>query len=128
MSHKYIISLAVLVITLLTISTEPTNGAVASYESHNLIIGTRMPGDKLVLQENVVKNSGWLKVQVVEKTFTAPKGERITVVEALDQKTNGKGAYASVLNGGPGQNFVTMKFKSQRGHSIKFVLKLYARP
>jgi len=87
-----------------------------------------MPGDKLVLKENIIKNSGWLKGQGVEKTFYVLKPEDlITMVEALDQKTNGNGAYASILQGGPGHNSVTMKFKSQRGHGINFVVQLYAR-
>ncbi|XP_011867530.1 PREDICTED: probable salivary secreted peptide [Vollenhovia emeryi] len=128
-AYKYTTGLVVLVIALLTINTVSAGEDVASYadDSHHLRVGSRMPGDRLVLKENVSKSSGWLRVQVIEKTFYVPGLERITMVEALDQKTNGKGAYASILNGGPGHNNVTMKFKSQRGHSINFVLQLYSR-
>jgi len=131
-AYKYIIGLAVLVTALLAVNTVPASGTIASYapanKSHNLIVGYRMPGDRLVLREGVVKNSSWMKVEVVEKTFNISKWERITMVEALDQKTNGNGAYASILRGGPGHSNVTIKFKSQRGHSINFIVQLYSRP
>jgi len=132
-AYKYIIGLAVLVTILLTISTVPTcNGAIASYaaanKSHILIVGARMPGDRLVLRESIVKNSGWLKVQVVEKTFYVSKRERITKVEALNQNTNGNGTYANILNGGPGHSNVTIKFKSQRSHGFHIIVEVYARP
>ncbi|KAL6265350.1 hypothetical protein P5V15_002310 [Pogonomyrmex californicus] len=130
-AYKYIIGLTILVTALLTINTVPTNGAIASYapanKSHNLIVGGRLPGDRLVLRESVVKNSGWMKVQIVQKTFNISKWERITMVEALDQKTNGNGAHASILNGGPGHSNVTLRFKSLRGHGVNFIVQLYAR-
>ncbi|XP_018401030.1 PREDICTED: probable salivary secreted peptide [Cyphomyrmex costatus] len=132
-AYKYIISLAVLVAALLTVTTVPSaNGAITSYaennKSHHLIVGYRMAGDRVVLKENIIKNSSWMKVQIVEKTFNISRNERITLVEALDQKTNGNGAHASILNGGPGHNFVSMRFKSQRGHGVNFALNLYGRP
>ncbi|XP_012535214.1 probable salivary secreted peptide [Monomorium pharaonis] len=126
-AYKYIIGLTVLAAVLLTVSTLPADEAVATYESHNLIIGSRMPGDKLVFEENLVKSSSWMQIVKIERTFYVPTGQRITMVEALDQKTNGNGAYASILNGGPGHSNVTMKFKSQRSHGINFVLRLYSR-
>ncbi|XP_024874525.1 probable salivary secreted peptide [Temnothorax curvispinosus] len=131
-AYKYIAGLAFLVTVLLTIITVPANGSIDSYapanKSHHLRVGYRMPGDRLVLKQSIVKNSGWQKVQIVEKTFNVSRFDRITMVEALDQKTNGTGAYASILRGGPGHNNVTLKFKSQRSHGINFVVQLYARP
>lgn len=130
--YKYIIGLAVLVAALLTIDTVPTaNGAIASYaaenKSHHMTIGSRMPGDRLVLKENIIKDSSWMRIVTVEKTYNVSQYERITMVQALDQKTNGNGAYASMLNGGPGQSSVTIKLKSQRGHGINFVIEVYGR-
>ncbi|XP_011867528.1 PREDICTED: probable salivary secreted peptide [Vollenhovia emeryi] len=131
-AYKYVIGLAVLVTALLTISTVPASGSITSYaaanKSHHLRVGYRMPGDRLVLRESVIKNSAWMKVQIVEKTFNVSKWERITMVEALDQKTNGNGAHANIQKGGPGYSNVTLKFKSQRGHGINFVVQVYSRP
>ncbi|XP_011161049.1 probable salivary secreted peptide [Solenopsis invicta] len=135
-AHKYIIGLTVLIAVLLTVNSIPTNGnkiledhegGVVPYESHNLIVGTRAPGDRLSHKENIVKDSSIMRVVTVEKTFFVPQGERITLIEALDQKTNGNGAQASILNGGPGNNNVTLKFKSKRGHGINFIVQLYSR-
>jgi len=130
-AYKYIIGLAVLVAALLTVSTIPASEAftyaAANNKSHHLIVGYRAPGDRLVLKEYIIKNSSWMKVQSIQKTFNVSRYEHITMVEALDQKTNGNGAYASILNGGPGHSNVTMKFKSQRGHGINFIVNIYAR-
>ncbi|XP_011686770.1 PREDICTED: probable salivary secreted peptide [Wasmannia auropunctata] len=129
-AYKYIIGLTVLLAVLLTVNSVPANGALDTYadKSHYLVVGSRVPGDRVVLRENIIKDFSWLRVVTVEKTFYAAAYERITMVEALGQKTNGNGAYVSILNGGPGHNNVTMKFKSQRSHGINFVVQVYARP
>jgi FlaG/FlaF family flagellin (archaellin) len=100
----------------------------ANNESHNLIIGSRQPGDRLVYQENISKESQWLQIVEVQKTFNVSYYSRITQVRALDQKTNGNGATATCLANGPGFNNVTLKFKSKRGHGIRFVVELYTKP
>lgn len=131
-AQKYIIGLAFLVAALLAVNSVPASGAVNSYaaadnKSHHLIVGYRMPGDRLVLRQNVVKNSSWMKIVTEEKTLNVSSWERITQLRALDQKTNGNGAYASILRGGPAHSNVTIRFKSQRGHGINFIVELYAR-
>lgn len=107
-------------------------GALAPIEvlgdkSHHLIVGSRQPGDRLSLTETVVKESKWMRKVIVEKTFPVPWPSTITQVEALDQKTNGNGAVASILQGGPGSSSVTIRFKSQRGHGINFRVEIYSR-
>ncbi|KOX73822.1 putative salivary secreted peptide [Melipona quadrifasciata] len=99
-----------------------------SNKSHDLIIGYRMPGDRLGMKNRVTKKSSWMQIVTEQRTFNVSRWDRITLVQALDQKTNGNGAYASVLNGGPGHQNVTIRFKSQRGHGIDFIVELYARP
>ncbi|KAL0106969.1 hypothetical protein PUN28_015471 [Cardiocondyla obscurior] len=132
MAYKYVIGLAVLVAALLTVNTVPlSNGAVSSYapanNSHHMVVGYRMPGDRLILRENIIKSSKWMQIVTVEKTYNCSQWERFTMIQALDQKTNGNGAYPSILYGGPGHNNVTIKLKSQRGHGINFIVQLYAR-
>ncbi|XP_063995091.1 probable salivary secreted peptide [Diachasmimorpha longicaudata] len=97
-------------------------------KSHHLIVGRRLSGDSVTYQENIVKSSKLWQIVTVQKTFYAARNERITQVVALDQKTNGNGAYASIVEGGPGRNDVTIRFKSQRGHGINFIVQLYSRP
>ncbi|KOC67501.1 putative salivary secreted peptide [Habropoda laboriosa] len=109
------------------VSSIPQGGKYAANISHNLIVGYRLPGDRLVLSQNIVKKSVWMQIVTEERTFNVSKWERITLVRALDQKTNGNGAYASITNGGPGSNNVTIRLKSQRGHGINFNVELYAR-
>ncbi|XP_072755701.1 probable salivary secreted peptide [Anoplolepis gracilipes] len=129
-AQKYIFGLAFLVAVFLTINTIPANGAIDSKavnKSNHLIVGYRLPGDRLVIRQNVIKNSSWMKVITLELTFNISSWERITLLQSLDQKTNGNGATATILKGGPGHSNVTLKFKSQRGHSINHTVELYAR-
>ncbi|XP_015122387.1 probable salivary secreted peptide [Diachasma alloeum] len=101
--------------------------AAAPNKSHNMIAGSRIPGDRLVHREYVIKSSSLWQITSIQKIFRAPKFERITQVVALDLSANGTGAYASIVKGGPGMNNVTMKFKSQRNHGIKFQVEIYSR-
>ncbi|XP_066589766.1 probable salivary secreted peptide [Prorops nasuta] len=131
-AQKIFVLLALLVAVTAASSLYP-NGhpeqfASANNKSHHLTVGYRAPGDRLVLRQSVQKNSSWMQVISVTKTFNASRYDRITQVNAFDQKVNGKGAYPSLLQGGPGYNNVTLKFKSQRGHGINFIVELYARP
>ncbi|XP_043279297.1 probable salivary secreted peptide [Venturia canescens] len=95
--------------------------------SHNLEVGTHENGERLVLRQNVVKPSKWLQVVTVNQTFKVGSYQRITVARALDQKVNGNGATPSLTAGGPGSNYVTFLFTSKRGHSVNFVVELYAK-
>lgn len=61
-----------------------------------------------------------------EETFTVPVGYEIAYVKAVDQKQNGHGAKVVVIAGGLGESFVTLKFESQRGHSIDYLVEIYA--
>ncbi|KAL7303296.1 hypothetical protein TKK_0004487 [Trichogramma kaykai] len=109
-------------------SSNYNNGYYAkANQSHNLIMGVRQPGDRLVYQESIVKPSKFLQVISVEKSFNVSNGYYLTQIRAMDQKTNGNGAFATRVRGGPGYNNVTLSFKSQRGHGINFLVQLYAR-
>ncbi|XP_063984391.1 probable salivary secreted peptide [Diachasmimorpha longicaudata] len=108
------------------------SGVASSYagranQSHNMIAGSRLPGDRLVHSEYVIKKSSLWQVTSLEKIFSAPKSEMITQVVARDLTTDGTGAYAKIVRGGPGRHNVTIKFKSQRNHGIKFQIEIYSR-
>ncbi|MEW1552271.1 MBF2 family protein [Streptomyces tsukubensis] len=132
-----------LVVTGPTVSVaraEPSSGAPASTlfgqpaaecpplsPSHNLFVGFRLPGDRLVVTEPVVKDAVPGRIVLVEQTFSVPSPQRITLLEAVDQVCDGTGASVSILQGGPGSGSVTLRFKSERGQGINFVVQLYAR-
>lgn len=103
---------------------------VSSASSNDLEIGIRDPKfDRLWTKEPVVKKKiPVLPVTVEEtRTFTVPGNYVITQIRALDQKGNGHGAHAVLVAGGPNSSFVTLEFKSQRGHSIDFLVEVYAK-
>ncbi|XP_043253334.1 probable salivary secreted peptide [Colletes gigas] len=130
-AQKVLVCLAIIAVAIFATNVDsfgqPGYANNSTNKSHNLSIGYRMPGDKLVLRQNVVKTSSWMQIVTEQKTFNTSQFYRITLVNALDQKTNGNGAYASLTSGGPGYNSATLRFKSQRGHGINFVVEVYAR-
>ncbi|XP_011686767.1 PREDICTED: probable salivary secreted peptide [Wasmannia auropunctata] len=127
-AYKYIIGLTVLLAVLLTVNSVPANGALDTYanKSHDFVVGSRKLGDRVVFKENIIKDSSWQRFVTVEKTFNALWYDRITMIQAFDQETDGNGAYASILSGGPGHRNVTMKFQSQRSYGINFIVQVYA--
>lgn len=133
-ARKLVICLAIAAIVVITSEVGSTldlnpYASKNSIHSNDLIIGNREPGDRLVLRQPIECNaSSWMQIVTTQKIFHAPKWERITQVKVLDQKTNGTGAAASLLQGGPGHNNATIRFKSRRGHGINFFVELYSRP
>ncbi|XP_076277364.1 putative salivary secreted peptide [Lasioglossum baleicum] len=130
-AQKLLVCLAIALIAVIAteVASIPSYDNYASAnKSHHLIVGSRVPGDRLILRQSVIEKSSWMQVISTTRTFnTTNTWEKITQVKALDQKTNGNGATASLLGGGPGSNYVTLKFKSKRGHGINFIVELYAR-
>lgn len=119
MSTKHFILLGTLLGAVFFISAEA--------QSNNLSLGDRVIGDQLLLQTSVEEEYKFLQKVSLEKTFSTTGGTKITRVEALDRKTDGTGAYVTVLGGGVGENYVSLRFKSQRNHGIHFVVNLYGR-
>ncbi|XP_003424275.1 probable salivary secreted peptide [Nasonia vitripennis] len=98
-------------------------------ESNNLIVGKRHPNDKLMYQENINKRANIVgKKTIYEEVINVPRDHVITAVRALDMMTDGTGAFVVVTGGGPGQESVSLRFKSQRFHGIYFIVQVYAKP
>ena len=115
-----ILILTLLISTAVTVNSAPNAG-------HDLIVGSRLVGDKLIYKENVVKTGKWFQIVQVTKKIKTTRDEKITQIVAKDQILDGTGAFAKVIKGGPLYNNVTIEFKSQRGYGINFTLEVYAR-
>ena len=97
-------------------------------KSNHLILGSRIPGDHLLERHLIVRESEWFRKVKENQIFNGDGHSKITEIRALDQKTNGNGATATVTSGGVGQDFVTINFKSKRGHGINFVVEIFGKP
>ncbi|XP_043252841.1 probable salivary secreted peptide [Colletes gigas] len=130
-AQKVLVCLAIIAVAMLATQVDsfgqPSYANNATNKSHNLVIGYRMPGDRLVLRQSVVKNSSWMQIVTDQKSVSVSKFYRISMINARDMKTDGNGAFATLVSGGLGFNNATLRFKSQRGHGINFVLEVYAR-
>lgn len=94
-------------------------------QSNDLILGEKTFNDHLLLQEPVEEPYTILWKTSRDKTFTTPGQTDITRLEVLDRKSDGTGAYVSLLGGGVGHNFVSLRFESQWNHGIHFIVNLY---
>ena len=96
--------------------------------SHDAIFGRRISGDRLVLQKTINKSAKKFQIVTHRETFnTTTRYYKITQVAAYDQKTNGTGAYVSLIKGGPGFQNVTLSFVSQKSEGINFIVRMYER-
>ena len=99
--------------------------AVFCAKSHHLEVGGRPFADHLLAKEHIFKSSKILRVITDTWTYSGGPYTNITFIKALDQKDNGDGAHAAIINGGIGRNTVTLKFKSERNHGIDFMVEIY---
>lgn len=100
---------------------------LAEAQQNNFTMGERETGDKLVLQKPVEVDYKVAQITELEESFTTTNNAKITKFEAVDRKTDGTGAYVTILGGGLGQNYVTLKFKSKRNHGIHHMVTLYGK-
>lgn len=100
---------------------------LASTKSNDLIVGARLPNDRLLQREFVKVPSKMLQVVKHSATYTGDNYSKITQVRLLDQNKKGNGASASIANGGPGLSYVGVEIKSKRGHSVDFIVEIYGR-
>lgn len=52
----------------------------------------------------------------------------ITSIQAMDGNTKGNGGNVTIIAGGVNSKSVHLRFRSQRGHSIDFNLKIFTGP
>nr|AYV99528.1 venom polypeptide [Dolopus genitalis] len=103
---------------------------ITNAQSHNSLWGSIGPGDNLLDRQIIKKSYKFLRIVTQDYTFPPPGavlGRMITGIRVTDQYTNGKGGYASLYAGGPGNPSVTIHFKSQRNHGFNFIVEIFGR-
>lgn len=125
MEEKRFIFFIATVILSLTVSSygNPSVNLHSGNKSHNFSTGVRHWDDKLLFKTNVIEPSKLLRKVVVERTFNVTG--YISEVAAYDHKNDGTGAHVALLAGGPQARYVTLRFKSERGHGINFDVEIY---
>ncbi|KAK9507189.1 hypothetical protein O3M35_007097 [Rhynocoris fuscipes] len=104
--------------------------ACGSGPSHDLIMGQRQYGDRMLYTSREKKSKSILRVGVTDIKWPL-RGmqirETITRVEVLDQKHDGSGGCAFLVGGGVGSSFLNLHLKTQRGGSFDFLINIYGR-
>ena len=88
-------------------------------------IGSRIPGDKIIQHFNVYIPSSFSRVIKAFRVLRGDRTSKITQIVLTYQSFHGSGAEASLISGGPGQNYATIQFKSKKDHGINFLVEVY---
>ncbi|XP_058799496.1 probable salivary secreted peptide [Phymastichus coffea] len=121
------LSTILLLTTLAVFSAEVASQAEIG--SHSITVGIREQNDKMIHQEHISESfliTGQKKI--IERVIRASENHVITMVRAIDDATDGTGAEPSITSGGPGSDWVAVRFKSQRLRGVYFNLEVYAKP
>ena len=98
-----------------------------SYLSNNTItFGHRALRDRLLIRRAVFapKNNNWFRTQ--EETFFLPLDSHvITQIRVRDTKPAPPYGKCKIVDGGPGNTTVTLRFKSQINQAIRSIVHLY---
>ncbi|XP_043461992.1 probable salivary secreted peptide [Leptopilina heterotoma] len=105
---------------------EGTTATVVRRRNH-LIVGTRSPADRFLWLEYIIESPQLMKIITKEIRIDVGNNKNITQVNAYDQTSDGTGAYATLISGGPGFQHVELRFVSQIGGKIYFVVELYGK-
>lgn len=129
-SLKTLSLVAIILVMGVTVNSSPVSLDVfAVGKSNDLVVGQRQARDSLVYTESITEKflvSG--KKLIITKNIEVPNGYVITQVRALDKATDGTGAEATVIGGGPDMDWISLRFKSQRWRGIYFNIEVYAKP
>ena len=128
-SHKFLFVVA-LVLVVLVINSEGFWKRQPRHKrdkANHFILGSRITGDRRILQRTVYKPSKPGRIIVYQQSFNSTKGIKLTQVVVLDKKSKGNGASVSLVRDGPGHQNVTLKFTSKKGHGIHCTVTLYGR-
>lgn len=90
--------------------------------------GCRQNDSRLYVMKGMEKSASYFgrKVKIEETILTRP-GFVITYIESTNLNANSdNGPECIIRGGGPGQAFITLKYKSQRFRGINHELKIYA--
>ncbi|XP_043461988.1 probable salivary secreted peptide [Leptopilina heterotoma] len=118
----FIIATFILALTVSSYGIQSVD-SYSENKSHNFSTGARHWDDKLLFKTNVIEPSKWLRKVVVERRFNVTG--YISQVAAYDHKNDGTGAHVALTAGGPQAQYVTLRFKSERGHGINFDVEIY---
>ena len=93
--------------------------------SHIQSFGERVYGDRFIMLQTVFVpfKRAWYRTR--EVTYHAPPHTIITQIVVEDQLINGLGGKCKIVEGGPGHENVTMKFRSQMNQEIYSIVQFY---
>ncbi|XP_034236015.1 uncharacterized protein LOC117642188 [Thrips palmi] len=96
-----------------------------SSKDQSFVIGGLYQNDRQLERETVYKSSTFLSVNTKELSYSG--AATIHCIQVVDLQINGKNAAVKVQSGGVGQRRVNLKFKSQRGEKINYLVIIWGQ-
>nr|ATU82828.1 secreted venom protein family 3 protein [Pristhesancus plagipennis] len=93
--------------------------------THNLILGKREPGDRLL--DNTRPNQIKGRDSIVQWPRMGKREVKITRIEVLDQYHDGSGGCATLVSGGLGSDNVKLHLQAQPGRNFDFRIRIYGK-
>ena len=108
----------------LTLLLVVASASLVASQAFNLIDCNKQENDVLLHTKNMERTFKLLRNQEANVVYSNPNAV-ITCVEVLDQRTDGSGGNATILEGGLGHHNVTIKLRSQFSRGFSFVINIY---
>jgi hypothetical protein len=99
---------------------------ISGEERHHFSDCQSKPGDRLLTEKFIVRSYKFLGYTSSGMFYSNPDAT-INCIKVIDQKENGTGGYATITNGGVGNNNVTLHFESQFSRGFSFVVRIYGQ-
>uniref|UniRef100_A0A224XNU0 Putative conserved secreted protein n=1 Tax=Panstrongylus lignarius TaxID=156445 RepID=A0A224XNU0_9HEMI len=102
--------------------------ACGSGPIHDLYVGTRRDGDRLIFSKREIMPKSLKVIKILDFEFIGEHVafyDNITRIEVLDQKRDGSGGCASLVDGGVGHKYVKLDLRTQTGGSYDFLISIY---
>ncbi|KAK3933365.1 putative salivary secreted peptide [Frankliniella fusca] len=102
-------------------------GVNGNPKDQSVIIGGVTWQDRLLLQETAYQESRWMRVRDADIVYPKKNelGYKISCIKVLDQRRDGLNGEVKIKEGGIGTNKVLLRFHSQRGHGLNYVVQIY---
>ncbi|XP_073990187.1 probable salivary secreted peptide isoform X1 [Rhodnius prolixus] len=104
-----------------------TSAGVCKAPSHTAVLGKRAPDDKLLYRNRIRKDYQFLGFagKFIKYPLEGQERKNITLIEIIDQYTDGNGGCFAIKKGGVGYDHVDLFLISQFMRGLDFIVKIY---
>ncbi|XP_073990185.1 probable salivary secreted peptide isoform X2 [Rhodnius prolixus] len=98
--------------------------------SHNVFFGQLSDHDSLLYMNHLKVDKKWLRIVTTDVNYPSFRNIQgvIHYIEIVDQFTDGTGGCAYIMDGGIGEQKVSIYIKSKKSYGLDFIIRIYGIP